>query len=371
LVGLRVVKNASFGGAVQAVQPIYQVESSYLLGQLHGNPGPPAGVPFQVLAPPGWAIGQIQLRQGLLIDALRVVFHPVRGKGLDLEQSETSDWIGGKGGNETQVGSPGAFIVGMAGSYHQQHVLSLGVQQPAAELEAPQTPFPRLTYARNRVQSSPLLGSKPGTDFSDQAPEGGVLVGLVLSQGKNWGGALQAVQPVYQLEDRYELGKRHGSPGGNEVQVLAKPGYAVGGLRIRSGLVLNALQLVFMRLEGNKLNPRDNYESDWIGSEGGGPAEFLGEGRALAGVFGNFKQDLHGMGVGVIPELRVARAVTKTESLRTWNSDDGKSSVEATLLEVKDGQAVLRRADGRTVRVPLSRLSDADQDYARSRQAGK
>jgi hypothetical protein len=371
LVGLRVVKNASMGGTVQAIQPIYQVEDSYILGQLQGNPMSPAGVPFQVLAPPGWAIGQIKLRQGLLVDALCVVFHPVRGKGLDLEQSESSEWIGGKGGNEKPLGSPGAFIVGLTGSYHEQHVLSLAVHQPAPELEAPQTPFPQLTYARNRVQSSPFLGSKPGTDFSDQAPEGGVLVGLILSQGKNWGGALQAVQPVYQVEDRYELGQRHGSPGGNEVRVLARPGYAVGGLRIRSGLVLNALQLVFGRLQGNKLNPRDTYESEWIGSDGGGAAEFLAGGRALAGVFGNFKEDLHGIGVAVIPELRVAPTATAKESLRTWRSDDGKSNVEATLVEVIDDQAVLRRADGRTVRVPLSRLSDADRDYVRSSNVGK
>ena len=50
--------------------------------------------------------------------------------------------------------------------------------------------------------------------------------------------------------------------------------------------------------------------------------------------------------------------------LRTWNDKSGKFSVEAELVELKDGRAVLKRADGRTITVPLERLSDKDLEYA-------
>lgn len=48
---------------------------------------------------------------------------------------------------------------------------------------------------------------------------------------------------------------------------------------------------------------------------------------------------------------------------RTWTDNTGKFSVEAELVEVKDGQAVLKRSDGKTVSVPVNRLSKADQEY--------
>jgi hypothetical protein len=255
--------------------------------------------------------------------------------------------------------------VGLTGSYDRQ-VLSLGVQQLRDELEPPQAPLPALAYARDRVQPSPYLGRMSGTEFVDAAPENGILVGLIVSQGTNWGGAISAVQPIYQLESRYELGRRHGSAGGTEVRMLAKPGYAVAGLRVRSGLVLNALQLVFMRLEGKQLNPRDAYESSWVGADGGRPTEFFAQGRALAGVFGRYQDGLHGLGVGVIPQLRV-RSSSAVPGPRTWRSADGQYSVEATLVEVADDQVVLRREDGKTVKVPVSRLSDADREYLGSR----
>jgi hypothetical protein len=138
---------------------------------------------------------------------------------------------------------------------------------------------------------------------------------------------------------------------------------------------LNALQLVFMRFEGKQLNPRDTYESDWVGAEGGGPGNLFAKGQALSGIFGKYEADLHGLGVSAIPQLRVRAATSEvdpaksgTDQLRTWQSSDGKFSVEATLVEVLGDQATLRRADRKVIRVPLSRLSDADQEYVRKRK---
>jgi len=51
---------------------------------------------------------------------------------------------------------------------------------------------------------------------------------------------------------------------------------------------------------------------------------------------------------------------------RTWTDATGRFSLEAALLEVKDGKAVLQRANGQVVRVPVAKLSKADRNYLAS-----
>jgi uncharacterized protein involved in exopolysaccharide biosynthesis len=51
---------------------------------------------------------------------------------------------------------------------------------------------------------------------------------------------------------------------------------------------------------------------------------------------------------------------------RTWTDATGRFSVEAVLVEVKDGKAMLRRADGHVIAVPVANLSEADRDYLSS-----
>jgi SLA1 homology domain 1, SHD1/PEGA domain len=48
---------------------------------------------------------------------------------------------------------------------------------------------------------------------------------------------------------------------------------------------------------------------------------------------------------------------------RTWNDATGAFSVEAQFAGVEDGKVKLKRADGKTVAVPLDRLSKEDQDF--------
>ena len=59
----------------------------------------------------------------------------------------------------------------------------------------------------------------------------------------------------------------------------------------------------------------------------------------------------------------IAAAVLAEE--RTWTDKTGKFKVSAELVEVQDGKALLRRADGKEISVPLERLSDADQQFVK------
>jgi CubicO group peptidase (beta-lactamase class C family) len=52
---------------------------------------------------------------------------------------------------------------------------------------------------------------------------------------------------------------------------------------------------------------------------------------------------------------------------RTWRDSTSKFSVTAELVEVKDDHVVLKKADGKTVTVPIARLSASDRRYLASR----
>lgn len=67
-----------------------------------------------------------------------------------------------------------------------------------------------------------------------------------------------------------------------------------------------------------------------------------------------------------------ALQTTHAGEMRTWSSASGAHKTEAEFVELKDdGNVVLKAKTGKTIDVPLSRLSDADQAYARSHAAAK
>jgi hypothetical protein len=64
--------------------------------------------------------------------------------------------------------------------------------------------------------------------------------------------------------------------------------------------------------------------------------------------------------------LGVLLLVTNPAAARKWASRDGKFSIDAELVEVRDGVVRLKRQDGRIIPVPVSKLSKADRDYLAS-----
>lgn len=54
---------------------------------------------------------------------------------------------------------------------------------------------------------------------------------------------------------------------------------------------------------------------------------------------------------------------------RTWTDSTGKFQVEAEFIKVQDDAVLLRRTDGRTIRVPLNRLSEKDRQHVADRQS--
>lgn len=67
----------------------------------------------------------------------------------------------------------------------------------------------------------------------------------------------------------------------------------------------------------------------------------------------------------VVTSLFAAEAAT-----RTWTSSNKKFTVEAELLDFKDGQVHLKRADGQVLRVPLGSLCEEDRDFVKTMLPG-
>jgi thiol-disulfide isomerase/thioredoxin len=60
----------------------------------------------------------------------------------------------------------------------------------------------------------------------------------------------------------------------------------------------------------------------------------------------------------------IAAAVLAEE--RTWTDKTGKFKLSGELVEVQGGKALLRLTDGKEIKVPLERLSEADQQFVKA-----
>jgi hypothetical protein len=99
---------------------------------------------------------------------------------------------------------------------------------------------------------------------------------------------IKSVRPIYEDADgrRYD-GPVCGVPTGVGERVVAREGYAIGGAAIHSGMGINGMQLIFMEIGADRLNPARTYLSKWLGGHGGADARmFVNDGRPIIGLAG-------------------------------------------------------------------------------------
>src|SRR5579871_475623 len=134
----------------------------------------------------------------------------------------------------------------------------------------------RGAVADGNVDKSRLLGfSITKKPFSETAREG-ILIGLDCGVGKFGSGeTVYAFRPIYRTPTGNNWFKEFGifadAQEGNKtvktkvlrtVQLRAKPGYAVGGVTMRTGLNIDGLSLTYMRIVGTQLDPAQSYVSE-------------------------------------------------------------------------------------------------------------
>jgi len=138
-----------------------------------------------------------------------------------------------------------------------------------------------------------------------------LVVGFQFAYG-NFSGkqTIGTIRPVFMQESsiirppNFEGGERN--PQDYE-SVYAKPGYAVAGLKIRAGLGVDSMSIVFMKINGNRLDPNDSYESPRYGGPGGSTKSMLGgDGSFVVRIFGknpsNPQSTFNGLGLITIPQ---------------------------------------------------------------------
>jgi hypothetical protein len=135
--------------------------------------------------------------------------------------------------------------------------------------------------------------------FHDIAPSGGVLVGARVSYIMRAGGPkISSIQPIYRVGEKLVDGQRQGGLLGEETEAVAKPGYAVGAINTHTGLTVDGFAMVFMRIDGDRLDSADSYTSPWLGDEkGGSPRDVSSEGKIPLGLQGRAGKEVYALGL--------------------------------------------------------------------------
>jgi hypothetical protein len=110
--GLLIGFQVGLGRLVDALRPIYLTKDGEKMGEWIGKP---PVKPITIKAKEGYVVGGINLKAGALIDGLSVNFMKLDKGRLQVTDNYTSDWIGGQGGNRTDIDGKGAFFVGICG----------------------------------------------------------------------------------------------------------------------------------------------------------------------------------------------------------------------------------------------------------------
>jgi hypothetical protein len=177
--------------------------------------------------------------------------------------------------------------------------------------------------AKGQILKTKMIGSGFNkSSFSETPRDGGLLVGFDVGLGK-WLDTenIYALRPVYRTAKGEAAYGEHGlfpdraeekgakSKVLRTLKVRAKPGYAVGGLKMRSGLNIDGMSVRFMRIKDGWLDPSDAYITEWLGNRFGGSEASIGsDGGPVVGLFGNEDAD-HIIALGLIYLSRSSRAV--------------------------------------------------------------
>jgi S1-C subfamily serine protease len=115
-----------------------------------------------------------------------------------------------------------------------------------------------------------ILGSIRDPIFKTVGPAGAVLIGLEAKFTKF--GAhdiVRAVRPIYRAGGMEVLGPLTGADLTGAVMLKARDGYAVGAISGKANWWCHGFSLTYMKVNvDGTLDPKDSYESDWVGWNG-------------------------------------------------------------------------------------------------------
>lgn len=104
-----------------------------------------------------------------------------------------------------------------------------------------------------------------------------------------------AIAPIYAGAEAPKTGP-YGFAEDQPIRIVARPGYAVAGIVGRATDRILGFQFVFMRLRDGAFDPKDQYESRWIGGRGAGVKDvrIAGDGKPIVGLIVRFGLGVNG-----------------------------------------------------------------------------
>jgi len=153
------------------------------------------------------------------------------------------------------------------------------------------------TKACHRIE--PMGGAFGDKEYSEVLPDGVVLIGFNYTLKKSFDKDLiDCFQPIYMSPSGEKLGAAYGNfKAAKTLTVKAKSSYAIGKMAIRGGGLWGGVNVHFMRIDGKGLNPKDSYETGWIGHKDQPESPFLGDGRPIVGIHGKLQKVQDGGGI--------------------------------------------------------------------------
>jgi hypothetical protein len=154
---------------------------------------------------------------------------------------------------------------------------------------------------QNKVLKSNESAAEGGDLFEELPANQGILIGFNYIMG-NWHEyrVISGLQAVYATKLGTQTGPWHGVSEGAQVEVRAKPGYALSGIRGISGAMLDHLQFSFSRITRTGLDPGRTYLSALINSNDPNwqPNFVIPPSRQpIVGIFGHADTSIRGLGV--------------------------------------------------------------------------
>ncbi|HEV3144705.1 MAG TPA: hypothetical protein VGZ47_12520 [Gemmataceae bacterium] len=153
----------------------------------------------------------------------------------------------------------------------------------------------RQVVLENKTEETERLGMGD-IAYQDVPDDGSIMVGMAVTYAPFFTHQIiKSVRPIYQGPDgkRYD-GPVCGTPTGVGERVVAKEGYAIGGAAIKAGMGIDGMQLTFMEIGADGLDPNKTYLSKWLGGYGGaGARTFVNDGRPIIGIAGMRSRNLN------------------------------------------------------------------------------
>ena len=213
--------------------------------------------------------------------------------------------------------------------------------------------FDRLATATVQTKSKWVGGGFGGIRFGpfDDVRPHDFLVGFDLFPATNADGEyIAGIAPVYRGLTG-ALMPAHGKSSPPRIRSMAREGYAVGGIRIEGNSKVNGLQITFMRIDGNRLNPDDVYYSPWLAGHTIAAGQHLrlgGDGNPVVGIYGSCEPELDRLGfiqigrripvpVGPVLSQAAKKMRDRFKELYARQGAPAKRALAATLLQEAAG----------------------------------